>query len=357
MNKGEWSEAYVLLKLLADGKLFLGDENYEKIPDVVYPILKLIKEEQNRILEFSFLNDLVVIDTNGQSFKKPVADFITNAKLCFNKISAHRKGSLIIPEITTFLNSFYASHSTARSKHKQDITVQIQDPKTFLSPVLGFSIKSQLGRPSTLLNASGATNFVYNLQGRQFSEREIQGINNTRSFSEKLDIIQELGGKLRFETVDNEIFKTNLQTVDTHFDKILSEIVLTYYGNSNPDYKTIPYLISVISKNNPLGYNLSLNPNMYKMMIKKFLVDYALGMRAAEVWQREYQATGGYLIVRQDGEVICYHFYFAKQFEEYLFQNTKLDTPSSSRHGFGNIYKDHDGEMKFKLNLQIRFIK
>lgn len=357
MNKGEWSEAYVLLKLLADGKLFLGDENYEKIPDVVYPILKLIKEEQNRVLEFSFLRDLVVIDTNGQSFSKPVADFVTNAKLCFAKISSHRKGSLIIPEIQYFLNSFYASHSTASSRHKQDITVQIQDPKTFLSPVLGFSIKSQLGRPSTLLNASGATNFIYNLQGKQFSEGEIKEINEIRSFSEKLKKIQQLGGQLRFETVDNEIFKTNLQTVDTHFDKILSEIVLTYYGNSNPEFKTIPHLISIISKNNPLGYNLSLNPNMYKMMVKKFLVDYALGMRAAEVWQREYQATGGYLIVRQDGEVICYHFYFAKQFEEYLFRNTKLDTPSSSRHGFGNIYQGNDGEKKMKLNLQIRFIK
>ena len=35
---------------------------------------------------------------------------------------------------------------------------------------------------------------------------------------------------------------------------------------------------------------------MYEMIMKKFLTDYALGMRAAEVWKRNYQATGGYLI-------------------------------------------------------------
>ena len=44
------------------------------------------------------------------------------------------------------------------------------------------------------------------------------------------------------------------------------------------------------------------------------------------------------------------------EFEDYLFNNTKLDTASSSRHGFGSIY-ENDGELFFKLNLQIRFIK
>lgn len=91
-------------------------------------------------------------------------------------------------------------------------------------------------------------------------------------------------------------------------------------------------------------------------MMKKFLTDYALGMRAADVWYREYQATGGYLIVREDGEIICYHFYFMKIFEEYIFNNTLLDTPSTSRHDFGHIYQD-EGIYKMKLNLQVRFIK
>ena len=30
-NKGEWSEIYVFLKLLADGKLYSADENLEII--------------------------------------------------------------------------------------------------------------------------------------------------------------------------------------------------------------------------------------------------------------------------------------------------------------------------------------
>jgi type II restriction enzyme len=42
------------------------------------------------------------------------------------------------------------------------------------------------------------------------------------------------------------------------------------------------------------------------------------------------------------------------QFEDYLFQNTKLETASSSRHEFGKVYSEN-GESYFKLNLQIRF--
>jgi len=65
-------------------------------------------------------------------------------------------------------------------------------------------------------------------------------------------------------------------------------------------------------------------------------------------------ATGGYLIVKENGDILCYHIYNSNQFEDYLFANTKLETASSTRHDFGKIYEDN-GQIYFKLNLQIRF--
>ena len=67
-----------------------------------------------------------------------------------------------------------------------------------------------------------------------------------------------------------------------------------------------------------------------------------------------YDATGGYLVVKENGEILCYHIYNRNQFEEYLFVNTKLETASSTRHEFGKVYQQN-GEFYFKLNLQIRF--
>jgi type II restriction enzyme len=88
--------------------------------------------------------------------------------------------------------------------------------------------------------------------------------------------------------------------------------------------------------------------------IKRFLTDIALGMMPSKVWTGEYDATGGYLIVKSDGEILCYHIYNKNEFENYLLSNTKLETASSSRHGFGEIYEEN-GQQYFKLNLQIRF--
>ncbi|ASY41521.1 hypothetical protein CAV20_05555 [Taylorella equigenitalis] len=42
-------------------------------------------------------------------------------------------------------------------------------------------------------------------------------------------------------------------------------------------------------------------------------------------------------------------------FEDYLLNNTKFETPSTSRHNFGYVYEEL-GEQRIKLNLQIRFI-
>jgi len=357
-NKGEWSEPYALIKLLAEGQLYLGDANFNKVTDFFYPIIKVLRHEKDRIVDFTLHDKLIVVSDGNLLFQIPICQFIANAKICFEKIKAAKKGkgSFEISEIENFLASFSINTLKAKSKLKNDITIQVSDPNTFLSPALGFSIKSQLGRPSSLLNASGATNFSFLIKEKVLSESEIQEVKNATEFSKKLKLINHFGAKLEFEKVDNEVFQSNLQTIDYNFDKILSEVLILFYENNIPSENTVKKFIATVTNNNSIGYNLNINSSMYEMIMKKFLTDYALGMRAAEVWKRNYQATGGYLIVKEDGELICYHFYFTKNFEDYLFNNTRLETPDPERHKFGGVYLEN-GVQKMKLNLQIRFIK
>ena len=79
-------------------------------------------------------------------------------------------------------------------------------------------------------------------------------------------------------------------------------------------------------------------------------------MMPSRVWSGQLDTTGGYLVVKDNGEIVCYHIYNRNEFENYLLKNTKLETASSSRHDFGIIYEE-DNELRIKLNLQIRFIK
>ncbi|RYG16203.1 MAG: HpaII family restriction endonuclease, partial [Chitinophagaceae bacterium] len=46
-NKGEWSEIYVLLKLIAEQKVHLGDENLNIISGQAYKIISILRHENN----------------------------------------------------------------------------------------------------------------------------------------------------------------------------------------------------------------------------------------------------------------------------------------------------------------------
>ena len=63
---------------------------------------------------------------------------------------------------------------------------------------------------------------------------------------------------------------------------------------------------------------------------------------------------GGMLLVKRDGEVLFYYLYNMKKFEEYLFNNLRFETPSATRHGFGQVFEEPNGYF-IKLNLQIRY--
>ena len=84
------------------------------------------------------------------------------------------------------------------------------------------------------------------------------------------------------------------------------------------------------------------------------MTEVLIQVQTSKVWNGEYDATGGYLVVKENGDVLCYHIYNRNEFEDYLFANTKLETASSTRHEFGKIYEEND-QFYFKLNLQIRF--
>jgi hypothetical protein len=44
-NKGEWSKIYTLLKFIADKKLFAVDSELNKIEDIIFPIIRILRDE------------------------------------------------------------------------------------------------------------------------------------------------------------------------------------------------------------------------------------------------------------------------------------------------------------------------
>jgi len=355
-NKGEWSEIYTLLKLLGDKEIYVGDENLNKIPDLLYPIVKILRDESGGNYEYSVKDELIIISENEKEFSIPVIVFKEQAEYLFTQIKEAHGSSFEIPEIELFLKEIKCSTLKAKSTSKTDIRIVIHDLKTNLQPELGFSIKSQLGGASTLLNAGKTTNFEYKISNCNLSDNEIDSINsiNTRSkIKDRLEQLSNNNCKVYFRKTEKEIFGNNLILIDSLLPNILAEMLFLFFTSNISNVKE---LVDELEQKNPLNFNISNHHKYYEYKIKKFLTEVALGMMPSKVWNGIYDATGGYLVVKDNGEVLSYHIYNKNKFENYLYHNTKLETASSSRHDFGKVYVENN-EKYIKLNLQVRFKK
>jgi len=356
-NVGEWSEIYTLFKVLGDQTLFAGNESLEKLEDVIYPVLKVLRTESTGSFEYAIDKEVVFVTSEGTPLLRlPVKEFAEKAEDTLTKIKEqkNKKGTFSIPEIEKFMTSIHCKSLKAAASAKTDITIVIHDEKTNHQPSLGFSIKSQLGSASTLLNAGKTTNLKYAVTGINADQiSEINSFNGKKKVRERVRKIYAFGGGLEFKKADNDIFNNNLVLIDTSLPNIVGKILLDFYTTEN---KTVKALVGSLEKDNPLNYDCSSDHPFYSYKIKRMLTDMALGLTPCKVWDGQNDATGGYLVVKDDGDVLCYHLYNKNKFEDYLFANTKLETASTSRHDFAKIYKE-GGDHYIKLNLQIRFLK
>jgi len=352
-NKGEWSEIYALFKLLGDKQLFGGDGDLKKVEELFYPIIKIIRNESGGQYEYEINGDLVIISGGKEHLRIPVKTFTEQASNLLAKIKSE-KGTFSLPEVEAFMTSINCQTLKAKSTSKTDIRIVIHDQKINQTAELGFSIKSQVGNDSTILNAGKTTNFIFQVLGYNPTDFDIKKINEIESKSkikDRIEAIIKQGGKFKFINLENSIFKNNLVLIDSLLPNIVAEIVKTFYTTT---LSSIKDLTEFINNKNPLEFDIQYAHSFYDYKIKRFLTDVALGMTPSKVWNGIYDATGGYLIVKENGDVLCYHIYNRNQFEDYLFANTKLETASSTRHDFGKLY-EVDGQFYFNLNLQIRF--
>jgi len=357
-NKGEWSEIYVFFKLLGDGELYAADADLEKLTSIFYPIIKIIRDEISGKWEYYRNSKIKIINATTQEVIKeiPTELFIENSKILLEEIKQATSRTFSIPRIQDLMEDIKCRTLKANPQEKRDITIQVHDLRTGFKPILGFSIKSQLGGASTLLNASKSTNFLYKIKNINLDNDQINEINSIRSrgkIKERISTILERGGKFQFVKINNETFERNLRLIDSKLPEIISFLLLNYFKGEGT---TLKDLIQKVNDDNPLDFPLEEEHPFYKYKVKNLLTDIALGMTPTGIWSGHYDATGGIIIVREDGEVLCYHIYNRNEFQEYLINSTKFETPSSTRHGFGKVYKK-DNQLYFNLNLQIRFIK
>lgn len=192
-NRGEWSELYALLELLDNQDLKIVNDNLEIIDDSTFKVIGLYIQNNNNEYYFDIKDiDVDVLKNNRIISNVEKTEIRQYKEVLLNKIIKELpgKGSFPIQEMKYILEKLTEGNKIKSSSNlKEDINAKLKDNKlnTIVNKV-GYSIKSSLGSPATLLNASSNTNFKYLVEG--LAKNDIKRINNIDTRTKLVDRLE-----------------------------------------------------------------------------------------------------------------------------------------------------------------------
>jgi len=378
-NKGEWSELYVLTKLLADGKLFQSDLDLNKDENNYYEIIKVYKEESDSMLEFERNAEISLyrmVNEERTLLKKLSIDYFSEKSPdllngILNGVGKH----FAIDNLNDFVNEIEIKKLTALSTSKSDIKLRIYDHRLAKETDLGFSIKSLLGEDSTLFNTGVGNNFIFEIENDlkipidEFNSDTYKPSGGISKITARLRKIIELGLTIKFKGIQSKQLWRNLKMIDGDLPEVLAHALLYRWINRN---SSLLKTTETLEENDPIDFynGEKSSQKLYEYKLKRFLAESAMGMTSETPWHGVYDATGGVIIPKKDGDIVCFHIYDFNLFREYLINNTIFEQPSTGEDGenpghirtrkgtkkyyYGWLYEE-DGKLYFKINLQIRF--
>ena len=349
-NVGEWSEVYALAYLLSKGGGYGANDQQEAILTLFYKVLEalfksevngadLIYKVKNKEIEINVASKLV-----GNVARIKLAKLAQ--ELHRELLLPHAGRAFTLPKGDEVLRTLMKSSASASSRSYTDIALKLEDQKTHMpTPFIGFSIKSQLSGAATLLNATAATNFKYEIVP---SKRTVQGQIPKFGPSLKPDM-QELvnrGYKLKFVKILNDIHQNNMNLIDSNLADYMANLLFETTQHSNNHFSKIAEIVYPPTE----GHNQAV-----LLKLKRYLGNVMLGMTPTTPWSGQPTDFGGLILVKQTGDVLFYYLYNMADFQDFLYNNLKFEYGQRSRHNFGSPYKE-GGKTFINLNLQLRFL-
>ncbi len=335
-NRGEWTEAYVFMRLLGDGRIYGASSELTKDDSTYIDIINIIRDEPDKMLIFERFVDAniayVKVSKDGESIKVVTAPELSEyAQVLYDNIktlTANRVTS--VEEVQDYLESLGIDtpkanlSESAKEKYgaKTDVIITSEDSLDHSKTTEGFSVKSHIGSPATLFNCSQTSGFTFEVVGC-----DEKGMHETNANDAFLTIMKFIKEKFSLEYVGcrNDVFEQNIAIVDSRMEEVLSTAVLvqaSYYGICSSNVKDV---CNKVVELNPINVR---NPQtFYPAKFKDFLFDSFAGMTASSIWNGRKRLTGGYIDVSRNGDMLYYRAMSDDIFCNYLFENTYFDRP------------------------------
>ena len=341
-NRGEWTEAYVFLKLLSDGRIYGATEEFKKDISKFIRIVSVIRPEKEDFVlkydaDFDSADPKVSASLNDTEFAIiTVPELSEKAEFLYSRLrEVSGKNVFDVPEIQTFLERLKFSSPKLPKLPKSfeqdfgaktDIIVTIINSEDSSLSTDGFSIKSHLGQPSSLFNSGDGSRLIYRING--CTERRMHEINAIESETGIIEAIRD-DEKLSLEFIrtGKDEFAANLEFIDTQMIEAVSVAVLcqTHYLNA-PKSNNMRDIVNVVAEYNPLKVRAP--QYFYEAKFKSFLFASLAGLTASTPWDGKTRMTGGYIDVNKDGDLLYYRAISDEVFCSYLYENTFIDRPS-----------------------------
>ncbi len=355
-TKKEWSELYAFFCLLAEGNVYAGTPDVKRDENCCLPIAKVQREEHDGTRNYIIGKNEVRIWGENIDKRIPREDFETVANLILQALRETSGNNMTSPDgVEGFLDEIVIYNLEAKTDDRTDLKVAFYNEN---APLTGLSIHSRIGPLYPLRDGGRAANFKIEQTGIKCPTPTINKIN---AFGEEDDVlgrmqmIERLGGVLKYNDVADKIFRSNLSMIDLHAGRMLGEMTRLMWLEG---ITKVSELTEAVKRLNPLKIKdeLITKHGYYDYKVREFLLAIATGMRPAKVYTGIDSAIDGCLFVTGDGELLCYQRAFKQVFADFLFQNTRLEKGSTQKDKYGYLEREN-GAYYFKLNLKVGLMK
>jgi hypothetical protein len=195
----------------------------------------------------------------------------------------------------------------------------------------GYSLKTFTGSSPSLLNASRQTVFKYIIPDTIVNLETIQNIKKVKDKIKQINNQRDIANIISCGTVEQN-FQHNLKLIEPNYDVILGQFLLNSIFFNSKHIKDL------------------FTQDKDKNSIKELLWMSCLGMMPGAKYQIDNGNNCG-LILYNGHELFI--FKDSLELKDFLYENTKFDTPSTKRHLVVNRTSKM-AENEFCLTLQIR---
>lgn len=372
-NRGEWSEIWAVLKILAEGRistLRVEEGTMSKTGSSVL-VHALRTGRSGRLIDYILERDesgmpsrlLICESGTTNELTDPVSHCVVRQDFAafdkaLKKAEEEASGTFSVKGADDLFEKYLFGSGKSPSVLKQDCELSLIALDGRKEGMRGFSIKSYTGGSPTLFNASQGAAFRYRLAGHaaNAAEDRIRSIPKVKGkpwVVERVNALHKLNAFTADVKAENPVFAKNLALLDTNMATVIGHL-LRIGRSSAVNSGSLKEALERLIREDPLGLGTVFAETYYGFRVRHFLRAAALGMTPATPWDGNEDAEGGMLVVSADRELFCL-LAGKSEFERYLVETTSFDTPSTSRlPGYAEIEKNAEGVVSFRLHLQIR---